>query len=340
MKYTDNALNVLTAMSYDGIGKAWVLRNLRSNLGVEQIVALVSQKVSPKTAKPPTVGEFEQKKQQYKALIDKMSTCCDGLVALGDADFPQHRGRVKDSERPVLLYYKGNIQLLNLSNNKNVSVIGLLNPGAEIYERERELVAQLLKGGAIIVSGLALGCDSIAHAEALDANGKTIAILPSPLSNILPASNRGLAARIVAEGGLLITEYGSNFKHEWELKGRYVARNRLQALFCDTIVLLASYAKDSATLQNSIPRWHLAGQKLDSGARLAMEFAREYGICRAVMYDESIDRENPMFDLCREIIARDKQVTIISQNDYPEKLQAILSIISRDKQITSQTRLL
>ena len=43
------------------------------------------------------------------------------------------------------------------------------------------------------------------------------------------------------------------------------------------------------------------GQKLDSGARLAMGFAKDYNIPRAVMYDQNLDSENPMFDLNRQL---------------------------------------
>jgi len=239
---------------------------------------------------------------------------------------------VKDSERPVFLYYKGDIGLLDASN-RNVSVIGLLNPSEEIECREQELVAQLVKNGATIVSGLALGCDSISHREALNSNGKTVAILPSPLTSILPASNKQLAFQIVEEGGLLITEYGNNFKSKMELSTRYKERDRLQALFCDTIVLAASYSHDSEE------KWdHLAGQKLDSGARLAMGYAKEYGVPRAVMYDESIDKENPMFDLCREILNNSKGITVITQDDYIDKARGIMSKIAESGRTVNEER--
>ena len=317
MKYTDNALNILTAKSYKGIGNAWIVKNLGNNESVESIVALLNKSTK---GQPTTVEEFVQLKSKYEsAILNKMSGYCDGFVALGDNDFPQHRGKVKDSERPVFLYYKGNIELLDTAN-KNISVIGLLNPTEEIEMREQKLVAEFVRRGATIVSGLALGCDSISHREALNSNGKTIAILPSPLTSILPASNKGLAFQIVDEGGLLITEYGNDFKSKMELSTRYKERDRLQALFCDTIVLAASYS------QRSAERWgYLFGQKLDSGARLAMGYAKDYNIPRAVMYDEDIDKENPMFDLCREIIDESKEVTIITQDNYIGKVKEILS---------------
>jgi DNA processing protein len=264
MKYSENSINILTTKFYKGIGNAWIVKNLKGNESVASIVTLLNNKIQEKT----TVEEFERLKKEYRIKLEqKFDDCCDGFVALGDQNFPQHRGTVKESERPVFLYYKGNINLLN-AGNKNISVIGLLNPEGDIEERERRIVTEFVKNRATIVSGLAFGCDSIAHQQALDSNGKTVAILPSPLSNILPARNKGLAFQIVEEGGLLVTEYGNDFKSQMELSSRYKERDRLQALFCDTIVLAASYAPNSAE------RWKISGKKLDSGARLAMATQR------------------------------------------------------------------
>lgn len=321
MKYTNNSLNILTTKSYKGIGNAWIVKNLKGNESVEKIVSQLNSK-----SQITDVEEFENKKKDFEIkLLQKFDNdCCDGVVAFGDNSFPQYRGNVKESEQPVFLFYKGNIDLLSIEN-KNISVIGLLNPEGDIEEREREIVAQLVKNGATIVSGLAFGCDSISHQQALDSNGNTVAILPSPLDNILPARNKGLAFKIVEEGGLLITEYGNDFKSQMELSSRYKERDRLQALFCDTIVLAASYA------QNSADRWKMFGQKLDSGARLAMGYAKEYSISRAVMYDQNFDENNPMFDLNRDLIKEQKDITIINQENLIESIKKIISKKSNNK---------
>jgi len=315
MKYTDNSINILTAKSFKGIGNAWLVKNLKGNESVETIVSLLNKKIK---GEPTNVEEFERLKKDFETkLIEKLEDCCDGFVALGDHNFPQNRGNVKDSERPVFLFYKGIIELLSIEN-KNISVIGLLNPVGDIEERERKIVAQFVKNGATIVSGLAFGCDSISHQQALSSNGNTIAILPSPLNNILPARNKGLAYQIVEEGGLLVTEYGNDFKSRMELSSRYKERDRLQALFCDTIILAASYA------QNSAERWKMFGQKLDSGARLAMDYAKEYNIPRAVMYDQILDENNPMFDLNRDLIKEQKDIAIITQDNISEVVTKII----------------
>ncbi len=315
MRYTDNAINIITLKNYiKGIGRAWINKYLKGNENVETIVSLLNK--YSKQEKPVTIEDFESFKGKIIKKIDKLGESCDGIVAIGDKHFPKHRGTVKDSEKPIYLFYKGDINLLNLESN-NIAVIGLLDPDKEIEKRERKLVSEIIKRGFVIVSGLALGCDSIAHDEALK-GGKTIAILPSPLNNILPARNKKLAFDIVENGGLLITEYFDEHKSPMDLNTRYRERDRLQALYSDAIILVASYAQDSAQ------RWKIIDKKLDSGARLAMGFAKEYEIPRAVMYDTNIDNINPMFDLNRQIINEGNGTIVLTQKNLEELIKKII----------------
>ena len=322
MKYTDNAINILTIKTYKGIGPAWIIKNLKGNESIEDIVYLLNNK--SKQIKKVTIDNFKFKRNQILKKISNFRNRCDGLIAIGDKNFPKHRGNVKESEKPIFLFYKGDIGLLDIENN-NITVIGLLNPNETIEKRERKIVQEIIKHNIVIVSGLAFGCDSIAHQEAIK-SGKTVAILPSPLNNILPAKNRDLAYKIVEEGGLLISEYYEDFKGKHELNNRYRERDRLQALFCDAIFLIASYAQDSAN------RWNIQGEKLDSGARLAMGYAKNYNITRAVMYNKINDIKNPMFDLNRQLIEEDSDTMILTNKN----LEKIISQIKNKQSFVSE----
>lgn len=305
MKYSENAINILTIKTYRGIGRAWIVKNLNGGESVEEIVSQLNDKSKQNTM--INIDDFESEKDKIKAQLNNFGDSCDGLIAIGDKDFPKYRGNVRQSEQPIFLFYKGSIDLLDISNN-NITVIGLLNPDEAIESREKQIVKEIAKKDITIVSGLAFGCDSIAHKQAL-ISGKTIAILPSALNDILPAKNRGLAYEIVDGGGLLITEYYEKFKSRMELSNRYKERDRLQALFCDAIVLVASYAQDSAK------RWNIYDRKLDSGARLAMEYAKNYNIPCAIMYNQEKDIKNPMFDLNRQLTKQQKDITILTKKN-------------------------
>ncbi|EKD31831.1 MAG: hypothetical protein ACD_77C00236G0009 [uncultured bacterium] len=308
MIYTENALNVLTAKTYKGIGRAWIVKNLNYNIKVDVFISRLNK--DAKEDYQITQEDFEKKKIIVINAIKKAEAFMDGFVAIGDTDFPPFRGIVKNSEQPIFLFYKGNLSLLS-ATNKNVAVIGLLNPDNDIIKIEKEVVGELVNSGVAIVSGLALGCDTIAHKQALDSNGKAIAILPSPLNNVLPATNKVLANEILEKGGLLITEYLTDAKSKMELASRYQERDRLQALFSDCIVLSASYAKND--LGN------------DSGSRLAMGYAFDYSIPRAVIYDFETDIDNPKFELNRLYIREQKDIIVINRSNLIESVRKIVA---------------
>jgi DNA processing protein len=254
-------------------------------------------------------NKFENKKRSFRNKLEEFSKVIDGVVAFGDSNFPSHRGLVKNSEKPIALFYRGDLRLLDIQN-KNVAVIGLINPDEDTERIEKYVVSNLVVSGATIVSGLALGCDSIAHRQALLSGGKTIAILPSPVNDILPHVNKDLAKDIVDNHGLLISEYYERANSKMELTGRYQERNRLQALFSDCVVLSASYAKNDLGY--------------DSGSRLAMEYALNYSIPRAIMYDSKLNASNQKYDLNRQLIREDEKIIVINRDNVREALKGIL----------------
>lgn len=309
MKYTNNALNVMAARTFKGIGRAWLAKNLTTVQESNEIVDRLNK--SRKNQPPITLNEFERKKALLQQLLEKNTAYIDGVTAIGDPDFPAYRGKVKPSEQPAFIFYRGDLRLLQ-ANSNNIAVIGLLEPDMETECFERQVVAELVAQGVVIVSGLAFGCDSIAHRQTLASGGKTVAILPSPLSNIMPVTNQGLADEIVEAGGLLISEYLTDAKTKMEMTGRYQDRDRLQALFSNAVVLAASYAKND--LGN------------DSGSRLAMAYAKDYSLTRAVLYDQKLNADNPKYDLNRQVIAEQPAAIVIDANNLVLSVKCLVSL--------------
>ncbi|MDD5341336.1 MAG: DNA-processing protein DprA [Patescibacteria group bacterium] len=127
---------------------------------------------------------------------------------------------------PALLYVKG--ELANLNNDYKLAAVGarkVSNYGRQIT---LEIVKPLAQNGFTIVSGLALGTDALAHQAALEARGKTIAVLGSGLDNqsIYPASNRYLAQNILDNSGTIISEFPIGtlpLKHNFPTRNRVIA---------------------------------------------------------------------------------------------------------------------
>ena len=283
MKISENAVNMLAAKSYKGIGRKWINDNLAGSPSVERIVQLLGEKVED-----VSVSDFEARKWNVRQKIEALDDAIDGAVGIGDEAFPRIGDGVKGADRPIALFYKGDIGLIK-SSSQNVAVIGLLNPTEQIAADEREVVSALVAQGKCVVSGLALGCDSVGHRETLDRGGKTVAFLSSPLNEVNPPSNRAMANEIVERGGLLVSEYYEEAHSRNEFLGRYAERDRLQAMFASCVILAASYSQKD--------------RGCDSGSRFAMVKAREYGVPRCVIYDKSRDSSNLMYNLSRDEIS-------------------------------------
>ncbi|HEU5004823.1 MAG TPA: DNA-processing protein DprA [Candidatus Saccharimonadales bacterium] len=120
-----------------------------------------------------------------------------------------------------------------------VAVVGSRKVSAYGREVTSQLAKELAKHGVVVISGLALGVDSIAHQAALEVGGQTIAILPAGLDKIYPASHAGLARSIIAHGGALVSEYPLGATPH---KQNFIARNRIVSGLVDVLVITEAAA--------------------------------------------------------------------------------------------------
>ena len=104
MKCSENAINVMAARIYKGIGRAWIVKNLSTPKPEEAIVKLLNE--SSKSEGTITIEDFNKKKSMLRRILSESVGAVDGVVAIGDDDFPAHRGLVKNSERLIFLFFK------------------------------------------------------------------------------------------------------------------------------------------------------------------------------------------------------------------------------------------
>ncbi len=180
-------------------------------------------------------GTFERYLDQAEqALLDCEKQGIETISIL-DPEYPVKFRELKIP--PVLLYLKGDRALLY--GYRHIAVIGT-REATEHGRRAGYRLGQILaEKGEVVVSGLAIGCDTSGHRGCIDAGGKTIAILPSPLDGILPEVNRGLADKILATGGLLLTEYRPGEKVRPDF---YAERDRLQSGLSDGLIVVETEA--------------------------------------------------------------------------------------------------
>lgn len=146
---------------------------------------------------------------------------------------------------PKKLYYVGDVVPLS---SRLVAVVGSREMSKRGEDAVRRIVPDLVKRGVGIVSGLALGVDTLAHKICLDCGGYTVAVMGMGLDRIYPWENKELAERIVANGGCLLSEYEVGHK---TIRSDFLKRNRIVSGLCvGTLVIEAAGRSGSISTPN------------------------------------------------------------------------------------------
>ena len=136
--------------------------------------------------------------------------------------------------RPVLLYAKGNLGLLQ-SSTAILGIVGTRQPSPEGLTAAHRIAYEEAEKGRVILSGLAYGCDAAAHHGALEATGRTIAVIATGLDRAHPEAHQALQDRIIASGGLVLSEYPLATPVDTY---RLIARDRQQAALSAELLVI------------------------------------------------------------------------------------------------------
>lgn len=168
------------------------------------------------------------------------------ILFYDDEEYPEALLQIADP--PFALFVRGDASLLG---GRCISLVGTRRLSQQGREAAKSFAREASLDGCNIVSGLAAGADACAHLGALESYydsasdgagglfglGRTIAVLPSAIDNIVPYANKSLAAKILQCGGCLVSEYAPGMPtNKWQ----FVARNRIVAgLSLATVVIEA-----------------------------------------------------------------------------------------------------
>ena len=199
--------------------------------------AIQNSKIKPTI----TVAELEI----AKAITEKILSDCTkykiNVVGMEDSLYPASLKEL--NKAPFVLFYKGNIESLN--KYSAVAVVGTRNPtdmGKKVAKRFGNILAEQ---GFMVVSGLALGCDTLAHTGCLEGKGITVAVLAGGLDSISPKENCELANEILNNNGCLISEYPPLAQ---PTKYTFVQRDYIQSALSKAIIVVEAGLK-SGTMQ-------------------------------------------------------------------------------------------
>lgn len=271
----DNATKVLLALSLvDELSNKKKLTLIDSFDDICEMVENVNRPIVSKVLGDDKAKEFYE---QYESVDSKISWLEKNeihWITYLDDEYPQQLLELCD--KPVLLFAKGNVDALSM---RSIAVVGTRRPtryGSRVAE---DFSREFARAGLCIVSGLARGVDGIAHKACIANGSATIAVFASGLDVIYPAEHRGLVDNILANDGLILSEYPPGTK---PLQYHFPERNRIVSGICEA-VFLPQAAKKSGSLITT---------------RLAIEQGKEIFVVPANIYDTESEGGN---ELLREI---------------------------------------
>jgi DNA processing protein len=185
-------------------------------------------------------GQIDRLTEQNAALAGK-----NGITFLSCASdgYPDRLRSIYDA--PLYLFVKGE---LRSDDSGGIAVVGTRNPSDYGRRCTEEFCRRFIGAGATVISGLAMGIDTVAHRCALRYGGRTLAVLGSGLLRVYPGTNRELAERICAQGAVL-SELPLHAKPDAQ---NFPRRNRIISGLARALVVMESAVTGGAMISASI----------------------------------------------------------------------------------------
>lgn len=230
---------------------------------------------------------------------------------------------------PKSLYCIGQ---LPSTRTPSVAIVGSRKPTSYGREVTRDIAYQLASKGVTVISGLALGIDSVAHLAALEAKGTTIAVQANGLDQLTPRSNQQIAADIIASGGAIVSEYDIGVE---PMRHHFLERNRIVSGLADCVIITEA-ASRSGTLNTAA---HALTQGKEVGAVPGAITSAMSAGCNSLLRQGAtpITCAEDILDMLN--ISSDNTQTKLPLADNPVEQQIIDAIIGgmRDGQVILST---
>lgn len=186
---------------------------------------------------------IDESKEKINSILEDFKQEGIEYYLYYEKEYPESLKKIPSP--PFFLFMKGNRKLLE--GQFVCSIVGTRNPSSTTLYEIDQYVAEMVKYNIVTASGLAIGTDVQVHLSTLEKKGKTIAVLPGPITSIIPKTHTKHASEIIDHKGLLISEY---YLNEPNKKTNYVNRNRIISGISNA-VLIAECGASSGTMHTA-----------------------------------------------------------------------------------------
>lgn len=185
---------------------------------------------------------------RFEALIVQTRDEGYDLVTVLGESYPRNLRLVHD--RPPFLFSCGESRA---DDERSIAVVGTRTASQRGLDLARSLAQELVRRDVTVVSGLARGIDGAAHTAALDAGGRTVAVVGSGIRRTYPAEHRALAERICAEGGAILSQFLPDAQPRRE---HFPLRNRTMSGYAVGTVVVEASSTSGAKMQARLALAH------------------------------------------------------------------------------------
>lgn len=206
--------------------------------GASKETLLATNGIGPKTVTALLHGKQTiDPETEWKKIVDQDIN----ILTFIDADYPKLLKEIPDA--PMILFTRGDF---TWNENPLIALVGSRRCTSYGTQAAQRIATDLASAGYTVVSGMAFGIDSIAHKAALDAGGKTLAVLGGGVDDISIAPQTHLPlARAIMHAGALISEYPPGTR---PAEGTFPARNRIVAGMCLGTIIIEAAEKSGALI--------------------------------------------------------------------------------------------
>jgi DNA processing protein len=176
-----------------------------------------------------------------RAILESIRDADLAILTLDDAVYPERLRRIELP--PPVLFVRGTTDAL--SADRCVAVVGTRRPTDAGRSVAARLAGTVARTGAVVASGLAAGIDGVAHAATVGVGGRTVAVIGGGHAEAITRRHRGLADRIVATGGAVVSEHAPATA---PTRGTFPRRNRVISGLAEATVVVEAGTRSGALI--------------------------------------------------------------------------------------------